>query len=184
MYRGENMPREKDEQLRVLVEKYAKICMKIAYDNGVPYDDVEDVVMEVFWVYYRSKYFGELDELGAKRMLACMVKRRSVDFFRRNSHYSKVSLEEGILEAGTGTEGESGDPVEKVLQDETFRMIRECIEGMRAIWREPALMYFVEGYEEPEIADALGISGAACRSRISRARKHLKERLGHLWNQD
>ena len=34
--------------------------------------------------------------------------------------------------------------------------------------------------EEPEIAEMLGISGAACRSRISRARKMLRERLDHF----
>lgn len=87
------MRREDEELLQMLIEKYAKLYMKIAFDNGVPYADAEDVVMEAFWAYYSSRYFQELNEAEAKRMLACIVKRRSIDFYRKNSHYEKISLE-------------------------------------------------------------------------------------------
>ena len=42
------MRREDEELLQMLIEKYAKLYMKIAFDNGVPYADAEDVVMEAF----------------------------------------------------------------------------------------------------------------------------------------
>lgn len=43
------MPQDKDELLQVLITKYAQMYMKLAYAIGVPYDDVEDIVMEAFW---------------------------------------------------------------------------------------------------------------------------------------
>lgn len=39
------MPQDKDELLQVLITKYAQMYMKLAYAIGVPYDDVEDIVM-------------------------------------------------------------------------------------------------------------------------------------------
>ena len=113
-------------------------------------------------------------------MLACIVKRRSIDFYRKNSHYEKISLESNPEESLTREERACRDPLEMILHEEKYQMVQNRIEGMKAVWREPALMYFIEGYEEPEIAEMLGISGAACRSRISRARKMLRERLDHF----
>ena len=40
------MPQDKDELLQVLITKYAQMYMKLAYAIGVPYDDVEDIVMK------------------------------------------------------------------------------------------------------------------------------------------
>ena len=51
------------------------------------------------------------------------------------------------------------------------------------IWREPVRMYFIEERSIPEISRALGITEEVCRSRISRARKCLKEKLKGLWEQ-
>ena len=50
------MPQDKDELLQVLITKYAQMYMKLAYAIGVPYDDVEDIVMEAFWSFYRADY--------------------------------------------------------------------------------------------------------------------------------
>ena len=53
------MPQDKDELRQVLITKYAQMYMKLAYAIGVPYDDVEDIVMEAFWSFYRADYGGE-----------------------------------------------------------------------------------------------------------------------------
>ena len=51
------MPQDKDELLQVLITKYAQMYMKLAYAIGVPYDDVEDIVMEAFWSFYVNSAF-------------------------------------------------------------------------------------------------------------------------------
>lgn len=38
------MLQDKDELLRKLIEKYTGMYMKLAYANGVPFSDTEDVV--------------------------------------------------------------------------------------------------------------------------------------------
>ena len=58
------MPQDKDELLQVLITKYAQMYMKLAYAIGVPYDDVEDIVMEAFWSFYRADYGCKLRSNG------------------------------------------------------------------------------------------------------------------------
>ena len=112
------MPQDKDELLQVLITKYAQMYMKLAYAIGVPYDDVEDIVMEAFWSFYRADY--------------------------------------GVLD------------------------------GLRESWKDVTVMYFIQGFTTEEICERLEITNDMCRSRISRARKYLRENLksrmdrGHL----
>ena len=56
------MPQDKDELLQVLITKYAQMYMKLAYAIGVPYDDVEDIVMEAFWVVLPGGLWREARE--------------------------------------------------------------------------------------------------------------------------
>ena len=55
------MPQDKDELLQVLITQYTQMYMKLAYAIGVPFDDVEDIVMEAFWSFYRADYGGKLE---------------------------------------------------------------------------------------------------------------------------
>lgn len=67
-----------------------------------------------------------------------------------------------------------------MIQNEEYRYICQCIEEMKEIWREPAFLHFIEGYTPQEIHKILGISETVCRSRLSRARKHLREKLADI----
>lgn len=171
------MLQDKDELLRELIEKYARMYMKLAYSNGVPFSDTEDVVMDAFWAFYRSKDFGKKGEAENKLILACIVKHKCIDYYRKNSRYNVVSLEdephhEELMENRFGK-----DPLEQMIEDEDYRTVRGQLDNLKEIWREAAVMYFVEGRKEPEISKVLGISGTVCRSRISRVRQHLRETL-------
>ena len=52
------MPRNNEELLHELIKKYARLYMKMAKDKGIPFDDVEDIVMDAFWSFYRSKHLS------------------------------------------------------------------------------------------------------------------------------
>ena len=72
------MPQDKDELLQVLITQYAQMYMKLAYAIGVPFDDVEDIVMEAFWSFYRADYGGKLEnEKVVKAMLARIVENNA-----------------------------------------------------------------------------------------------------------
>ena len=89
------MPQDKDELLQVLITKYAQMYMKLAYAIGVPYDDVEDIVMEAFWSFYRADYGGKLEsEKAIKVMLARIVENKCIDYFRKEKRSIKPNEDE------------------------------------------------------------------------------------------
>lgn len=47
------MPQNSIELLQKLMEKYSRVFMSFAGKQGVPYDDVEDIVMASFWFVIR-----------------------------------------------------------------------------------------------------------------------------------
>jgi len=48
------MPQNSIELLQKLMEKYSRVFMSFAGKQGVPYDDVEDIVMASFWSCYKG----------------------------------------------------------------------------------------------------------------------------------
>ena len=48
------MPQNSIELLQKLMEKYSRVFMSFAGKQGVPYDDVEDIVMASFWSCYKA----------------------------------------------------------------------------------------------------------------------------------
>ena len=88
------MPQNNTELLQDLINKYARMYMKFAYEQGAPYDDLEDIVMDAFWCFYKSEYFGTLDEKETKIMMAKIVKNKCIDLYRKNSHIETAGYED------------------------------------------------------------------------------------------
>ncbi len=47
------MSENKEALLRELIDKYAKLYMKLACNSGVSSENAEDIVMEAFWSFYK-----------------------------------------------------------------------------------------------------------------------------------
>ena len=174
------MPQKDTKLLQDLVQKYAKLFMKMANNAGIPYDEAEDVVMESLWAFYNSEHYEKLDENSAKFMVMRIVKNRSIDYYRKNKKNVEMIAEDGeeaMMRLGADS---TLEPEQQVIAKEKGRRIREAIENMKPILRDTATMYFLEDRTFPEISKALGVSEAVCRKRIQRAREHLREELKDL----
>lgn len=174
------MFQEKEALLQELLERYSKLQMKYAFNFGIPYDDVEDVVMEAYWSFYQSRHFGNLSEEETKVMLAHIVRNKCRDYYRKKRHMETVDIDECGNELELSGHAPIVDPLSEMIQDEGYRYICQCIHEMKEIWREPAILCFIEGYTPQEIHRILGISETVCRSRLSRARKYLREKLADM----
>lgn len=177
------MPQDKNELLRELIDKYARMYMKLAYNRGVPYDDVEDVVMDAFWAFSRMEQFGTLDDKGNRLVLARIVRNKCTDYYRKYGRVELIGIEDCAVELDRMSSRSGNGPEDLIIADERRRQIRKVIDELKDIWRDPVRMYYLEGRTMAEISEALGISEMLCRSRISRAKKHLETRLRDLWEQ-
>lgn len=175
------MPHKDTTMLQDLVDKYAKLYMQMACKNGVPYDDAEDVVMESMWSFYNSEYYGNLDEVQSKYMIARIVKNKCIDHYRKNKNNTEMVIEDGeetLLRVGSGS---SNEPENHVIEKENYRRIRSTMENMKPVLRDTAIMYFLEERSFSEISKALDVKEDVCRKRIQRAREYLREELRDLW---
>lgn len=175
------MPHKDTNMLQNLVEKYAKLYMQLACRNGVPYDDAEDVVMESFWAFYDSEHYGKLDEQETKYMIARIVKNKCIDYYRKNKNDTEMVVEdseETLLRVGVHS---AKEPENQMIEKENYRRIRSAIENMKPIFRDTAIMYFLQERTFSEISKELGVSEPVCRKRIQRAREHLRNELRDLW---
>lgn len=176
------MLQDKNKLLQELIDKYLKMYMKLAYRRSVPYDDVEDVVMAAFMSLYNSDDFEKLwdDENALKLLMARITINKCTDYHRKNNRIKQVPIEDCIKRAESADPLKDIDPEKAAIDRENYERVRQCIEGLKEIWREPAVMYFIEERSPEEICEILGISGTVFRSRISRARKYLRETLKDL----
>lgn len=59
----------------------------------------------------------------------------------------------------------------------TSERLELALAELPPLYREPLLLLFAEGFEQPQVAEILGLSSAALRKRLSRARGLLAEAL-------
>lgn len=174
------MPQKDDKLLQELVEKYVKVLAKLAYNNGVLYDDAEDVALDGIWAFYKSKYYGNLDEQKTKVMLATIVKRKSIDYYRKTKDDKEMIATSIDTELYGVCAPPECEPERKVIGNEDSNRILNTLDNLKPLWREAVIMHCLEGRSYDEISKALGISEEVCRSRISRAKKFLGEELKDL----
>ncbi len=127
----------------------------------VPYDEVGDLVQDVFLVAFRK--LGSLRDASRFGPWVAMIARnRATDFHRRTRETEE--LHEG-LSRGAGREAEA----------------REALEVIRSLpeaYRETLVLRLVEGMTGPEIAERTGLQPASVRVNLHRGMKLLRERLG------
>lgn len=74
------MPQNSIELLQKLMEKYSRVFMSFAGKQGVPYDDVEDIVMASFWSCYKGGYLEKMTEPEIKKVLVRIVYNKCMDY--------------------------------------------------------------------------------------------------------
>ncbi len=158
-----------------LVYVHARFVFKIAHSILRHSPDAEDVVQETFYRAFRSGETGRVENMRA--WLARIAWRLAVDRTRRRWVNREAQASEDRLQAfpepGPGAE-------ESLLQGEKLVLLERLLRGLPRGYREALVLSSVEGMNSAEVAGVLGISESSVRNRVSRARKHLKEKLAAL----
>ena len=85
------------------------------------------------------------------------------------------------VDAGRDWTESSEDPA---IQAEARRRLREAVESLPADYRTAFVLHDMEGLSNPEIAEMLGISLPAVKSRVHRSRLFLRQRLQEYVGRD
>lgn len=142
------------------------ICMRYANCK----DEAEDIMIEGF-----INVFNRLDSYKGESSLYYWIKRVmvncSISYFRKNAkHFQNLSIDEF---PESDVEDNTVSVESNMAQKELLRIIQEMPEHLRVVLNLRAF----EAYEYEDIARELNISEITSRTRFSKAKKWLEERL-------
>jgi len=164
---------------RELVDAYSPRVYRLALGMLGDPAEAEDVLQETFLSVYRN-IGGFRGDSGLGTWIYRIAANASLMRLRR--HKETASLDEpmdGGAEPKIAPSGglSLGDPEEAALSAEVRQVMTQAISALPEALRIVFLMRDVEDMPAAEVAEALGLSVAAVKSRLHRARMFLRDRL-------
>jgi RNA polymerase sigma-70 factor (ECF subfamily) len=142
----------------------------VAWRNGVPRSDVEDVVADVFVKVYQK--LGLFDPKHAfSTWLYRVAFNEVVDFGRRRKHERSRAEMPADLRADTVSSSV------RLEEDERRRLLHEALAELDVRYREALHLVHVEGRKVDEAAGLLGVPSGTMKTRLMRGRRQLRELL-------
>jgi len=171
--------REAFGQIVSLYEKlvYNTIRLKVPGEQ-----DAMDLSQEVFIKLWRSigKYRGDCK---FSTWIYKVAVNASLDYLRKAAHSATEALPSLTDDDGDEKQIEIADesaaasPERTLEKAETVRAVRAAIARLNEEQREVILLRDIEGYSYEEISEMLTLEIGTVKSRINRARAHLRELL-------
>jgi RNA polymerase sigma-70 factor (ECF subfamily) len=165
------------EQLILL---YEKRVYTIAYKYMGNHEDANDMAQEALIKAYQS--IGSFrGEAAFGTWLGKITANRCLDELRKRKKLQTTSLEDTLeLEEGSvkkELESSAVNPEEHAVQQETAAYMQMLIGELKEEYRVAIVLREMDGYSYEAIADILSCSVGTVKSRISRARQYLRERI-------
>jgi len=157
----------REVRFAALVERQSRFVYRVAYAVVRNSHDSEDVVQETFLKLYRSgAWEGMRDE---KAFLARTAWRIAVDR-RPNAGSQPLSPD---LQSN-----DSQSPEDAAVSADWSAAVHRLVDALPEELRQPLALAAVEELNSREIAQIMGIAEGTVRTRILRARRILKQKLG------
>ena len=177
------LAREGDrEAFGCLIERYQMLARRIALRMIGAEDAAQDLVQEAMLQAYLS--LNDLrNEESFRSWLYGIVLNVSKSYLReekRRSRFNEILKEdqaEVLWNSGSATD----DPQQISIERELHRLVLSAIEELPEASREAARLYYYESLTLHEIAAIHGAAPGAIKVRLHRARKHLREKLHHVY---
>ncbi len=144
-----------------MVRRYASAVWGVCLANTRNIHDSEDIMQDVFIKAF-TKLHTLKDPGRVRGWLLQIARRACIDF-----HRGRASERQAVQNM----------PAERPVMDKRVLRIHKAISQLPDNYREPIVLYYLDGRDCRGVAQALGISETAVRSRLTRARLQLHEIL-------
>jgi RNA polymerase sigma-70 factor (ECF subfamily) len=152
-----------------MVSEHGPTLYRMAYRMVGDQHEAEDLVQEAFRSAWKSRRLFQIGG-GERAWLASILRRRVADHWRRPRPPTVLAGEKNMEVSQAGE-----DPLRDDFTDE----IQQALGRLPPDLRETLLLVVVAELTHQEAADLLGIPLGTVLSRVSRARRQLREYL-HL----
>ncbi|HEX6923772.1 MAG TPA: RNA polymerase sigma factor [Bacillales bacterium] len=159
------------DAFRALVEKYFPVVERFAYQIGNPASQIDDITQEVFLRVYR--FLNTFSKGKFSTWLYQITLNISRDNMRKNKR-DQEKMEKLYREPSPAVVEVEG----QLLKKDEYRHLHGLITELDDKYKIPLILFYFQEKKYDEIAEILSIPLATVKTRISRARRKLKEALG------
>lgn len=152
---------------RELYEKFAPQMLSVCRRYVKSLEDAEEVLSNAF-----IKVFTKIDQYSGEGALGGWIRRIMVNESLNYIRYQKNLFVE--IEEENHLNVSHDGFASQIDADHLLAMVAELPLGYRTVFN----LYAIEGYTHKEIGEMLGVSENTSKSQLSKARRHLQERIG------
>jgi RNA polymerase sigma-70 factor (ECF subfamily) len=161
-----------------LVELYRKQIYQLAYCITDNHEDADDISQETFVRAYRA-----IGEFKGKARFSTWLRRITINL--SINHLKSESLRKNVANDGEKLNSDNfsqipasaGNPLENVEAEELAQQIKVAMDSLPVVEKVVFFLRVHQGLSYREIAQSLGCPMGTVMSRLSRARRRLRNRL-------
>ena len=171
-----------------LVERYADRVYRLAMRITGSREDAQEVVQDALWTVGRKINTFKGESAFGSWLYRIAANAAYMKLRARRGKGREVALDDVLPALDSG--GVHFEPMDdwslrvddRALQGELRTVLDSAIAELPADYRTSLILHDVEGMSNPDIADTLGISLPAVKSRVHRSRLLLRKRLSEYMN--
>jgi RNA polymerase sigma factor, sigma-70 family len=166
-----------------LVIRYSNDIYALLFRLTSDAEEASDLTQETFLRALRavSGFRGESDLKTWLYRIAINESRNRFRWWKRRRRETTVSLDETLGNTESSYQDILADscssPEEDTLRREREAILQKALRDLPAIYREPVVLFDIEGLSYDEICKALDLNPGTLKSRLARGRQELKKKL-------
>jgi RNA polymerase sigma-70 factor, ECF subfamily len=179
----EALRREDPDAAERLVERFGDRVYRLAMRITGSREDAEEAAQDALWTAARKIQMFKGESAFGSWIYRITANAAYQKLRTRRQKSAEVALDD-VLPPLDG-DGRHFEPMddwsnrvdERALQGELRDVLQRAIDGLPADYRTALVMHDVEGLSNPDIAETLGISLPAVKSRVHRSRLFVRKQL-------
>ena len=179
----EALRREDPDAAERLVERYGDRVYRLAMRITGLREDAEEAAQDALWTIARKVNMFKGESAFGSWIYRITANAAYQKLRTRRQKSAEIALDD-VLPSLDG-DGRHFEPMddwssrvdENTLQGELRDVLQRAIDGLPADYRTALVLHDVEGLSNPDIAETLGISLPAVKSRVHRSRLFVRKQL-------
>lgn len=163
-----------------LVRSHSRLVYGACYRFTGRADDANDMTQEVFLRVFRSLHTYQPGAGAFRTWLVRLTRNLLIDHYRRTKKDQALSPLDDSSYKLEQTQGVAARADGLTTSREAADLIQKGLQQLSPELREAVILRDIQGLEYREIAEALGVPSGTVKSRISRGRTELAQRLRAL----
>jgi len=179
----EALRRDDPDAAEQLVERYGERVYRLAVRITGVREDAEEIAQDALWTVARKIHTFKGESAFGSWLYRIVANAAYQKLRWRRRKAREIALDDVL--PGLDGEGRHFEPMddwsnrvdEQALQGELRHVLIDAIEALPEDYRTVLTLHDVEGLSNPDVAQALGISLSAVKSRVHRSRLFVRKRL-------